>query len=205
MKLAGWLTLIHAMLSSLSLAYDISLPPWDINYTDRVLAQQRAAGLKLVTELKEAKKYDSNRQGIYADAKSRSFLNHATWYVCILSSYLRSYVISAGVYRIGNALAIEGTTNLTIVAKNVEIISEFQGTTFSLIGNTNISIQGPLYLDADPFGTTQVSARPAPPSLRSSQVDIFVLTFINVLQRTFTWWDQNVRSRPIQPVPCDLQ
>ena len=76
----------------------------------------------------------------------------------ILISYLRSYVIPAGIYRIGNALAIEGTANLTIVAKNVEIISEFQGTTFSLIGNTNISIQGPLYLDADPFGTTQVSA-----------------------------------------------
>lgn len=72
---------------------------------------------------------------------------------------LCSYVIDEGVYRIDKPLSIEDTTDFVLNIDNAELISELGGNHFEIFNNTNFTLQGPVYLDADPFGFTQVSTR----------------------------------------------
>ena len=66
-----------------------------------------------------------------------------------------SFTIEAGTYRLNSSLVIEQTTNFALNASNAQLIAESAGH-LALVSNVNFSMQGPAYLDADPFGSTQV-------------------------------------------------
>ena len=46
--------------------------------------------------------------------------------------------------------------NFTVLAAGVELIAEDQAPHVILTNNTNFTLQGPLILDGDPFGYSQV-------------------------------------------------
>lgn len=74
-------------------------------------------------------------------------------------------------YRIESPIVIQNTTNFELEADNVEIISENAGNMFHIFENTNFTLRGPLYLDADPFGFTQVNLKsPSNPKLSGDRV-----------------------------------
>lgn len=68
------------------------------------------------------------------------------------------FTISPGTYRLNDQITIEGTTNFTLEASGVELIVENMTLHFGLFHNENLALEGPVTLDADPVGFTQVSS-----------------------------------------------
>ena len=106
--------------------FNASLPIWPTAYSDADKQAQRNAGAQLLNAIAAA-----------------------------TQSGQTSYTIPTGVYRISNNIVIANTRNFTLVGNGAEIIVEKEITHFRLLSNTNLTIQGPLTLDGDPFGFTQ--------------------------------------------------
>ena len=106
--------------------YNASLPPYPVMYSASDQSAQRIAGAAM--------------QSAFSTA---------------LQSSPASYTIAPGVYRIQTPMVIANTTHFTLNAANVEIIMESADNWVRLLGNTNLTINGPLTLDASPFSFTQ--------------------------------------------------
>lgn len=73
------------------------------------------------------------------------------------------YTIPPGVYRLVNSITIVNTVNFTLAAAGVELITEQPPIVhINFYGNTNLTFSGPLTLEGDPFGTTQVPIQSQP-------------------------------------------
>ena len=107
-------------------AWNPALPPWPVAYTDAQKSTQRTVGAQMVSNLQNA-----------ANAGQHS------------------YTIAPGVYRISQAILLQNTNDFTINANNVEIIAEQGAAHFLLFSNSNMTVNGTLTLDGDPFGMSQ--------------------------------------------------
>ena len=77
-----------------------------------------------------------------------------TQMMAALAAGHNSYIFPPGVYRLRSKLSFWLATNFTLNLANVELITE-DSSYISIINSTDITIRGPLALDADPCGVSQ--------------------------------------------------
>ena len=113
-------------------AYNASLPPFPILYSDAQKSAQLNAGTQLASNLSEL--FEGLLNGSYTKP---------------------SYTVKPGVYRLTARIFIPNIQNFTLIMSHVEIITTTDDASFWIFGPNNLEIAGPLYLEADPIPNSQ--------------------------------------------------
>ena len=113
-------------------AYNASLPPFPVLYSEAQKSAQLEAGTQLASDLNEL--FEGLLNGSYTKP---------------------SYTVKPGVYRLTARINIPNIQNFKLVMSHVEIITTTNDASFWFFGPNNLEVAGPLYFEADPIPNSQ--------------------------------------------------